>query len=234
MHIHSALSACCDDEMSPGMILDMASKRNLDVISITDHNAVQHSIAACQLSKKDQVVVIPGVELTTREEVHLLAYFPDTESLLKLNKKIDDYLPKASNNSEIFGHQVLYDLNGEIVELDNKLRQTALNIGLDKLVELVHDLGGLAVPAHIDKERFSLISQLGLLDPKADFNAVEISKFKWIKEDFSLSDTFDVFPAIAGSDSHVIDDIGLFFMEDINEEINDFSSLKNFFGKNKQ
>ena len=234
MHIHSALSACCDDEMSPGMILDMASKRNLDVISITDHNAVQHSIAACQLSKKDQVVVIPGVELTTREEVHLLAYFPDAESLLKLEKKIDSYLPEISNNSEIFGHQVLYDLNGEIVELDNKLRQTALNIGLDKLVELVHDLGGLAVPAHIDKERFSLISQLGLLGPKSNFNAVEISKFKWRKEDFSLSDTFDVFPAIAGSDSHVIDDIGLFFMEDINEEINDFSSLKNFFKKNKQ
>ncbi len=234
MHIHSALSACCDDEMSPGMILDMASKRNLDVISITDHNAVQHSIAACQLSKKDQVVVIPGVELTTREEVHLLAYFPDTESLLKLNKKIDDYLPKASNNSEIFGHQVLYDLNGEIVELDNKLRQTALNIGLDKLIELVHNLGGLAVPAHIDKDRFSMLSQLGLLDPKADFDAVEISKFKWQKESFHLSNTWDGFPVIAGSDSHTIDEIGLFFMEDINEEINDFSSLKNFFGKNKQ
>ncbi|MCK4400981.1 PHP domain-containing protein [bacterium] len=234
MHIHSALSACCADEMSPRMILDMASKRNLNVISITDHNAVQHSIAACQLSKKDPIAVIPGVELTTREEVHLLAYFPDAESLLKLEKKLDSCLPKASNNPEIFGHQVSYDLNGEIVEIDNKLRQTALNIGLDNLVDFIHDLGGLAVPAHIDKDRFSMLSQLGFLDPEANFDAVEISKFKWEKESFHLADAWEGFPVIAGSDSHAIDDIGLFFMEDINEEIRDFTSLKDFFEKNKQ
>ncbi len=220
--------------MSPRMILDMASKRNLDVISITDHNTVQHSIMACQLSKKEQVTVIPGVELTSREEVHLLAYFPDVESLLKLEKKIDSYLPKASNNTKIFGYQVRYDLNGEIVELDNKLRQTALDIGLDKLVELIHNLGGLAVPAHIDKNRFSMLSQLGFLDPNANFDAVEISKFKWRKEGFCLSDTLDGFPVTAGSDSHAIDDIGLFFMEDINDEIRGFTSLKDFFGKHKQ
>jgi len=234
LHIHSALSACCDDEMSPRTILDMVSKRNLSVVSITDHNAVQHSIAACQLSKKDQVAVIPGVELTTREEVHLLAYFPDIGSLLKLEKKIDGCLPKASNNPKIFGHQVRYDLNGEIVELDNKLRQTAMDIGLDKLVELVHDLGGLAVPAHIDKDRFSMLSQLGFLDSEANFDAVEISKFKWQKESFYLSNTWDGFPVIAGSDSHTIDEIGLFFMEDTNEEIRDFLSLKSFLKRSKQ
>ena len=210
------------------MILDMASKRNLDVVSITDHNAVQHSIAACQLSEKDQIAVIPGVELTTREEVHLLAYFPDVESLLKLEKKIDSCLPKIRNNPEIFGHQVRYDLNGEIVELDNKLRQTALDIGLDNLVDFIHNIGGIAVPAHIDKDRFSMLSQLGFLDPEADFDAVEISKFKWEKESSHLSNTWDGFPVIAGSDSHVIEDIGLFFMEDINDEIRDFTSLKGF------
>ena len=216
------------------MILDMALKRNLDVVSVTDHNNVQHSIMTCQLSKEEQVAVIPGVELTSREEVHLLAYFSDVESLLRLGNKIDGYLPKESNNPKIFGYQVRYDLNGEIVELDNKLRQTALDIGLDKLVALIHELGGLAVPAHIDKNRFSMLSQLGFLDPEANFDAVEISKFKWRKECFSLSGTLDGFPVIAGSDSHDIDDIGLFFMEDINDEIRDFTSLKDFFGKNKQ
>ena len=231
MHIHSALSACCDDEMSPGIILDMASEKNLDVISITDHNAVQHSITACQLSKKDPVAVIPGVELTSKEEVHLLAYFPDVEVLLRLEKKIDSCLPKTGNNPKIFGYQVCYDLNGEIVEIDNKLRQTALDMGLDNLVDFIHNLGGLAVPAHIDKDKFSVLSQLGFLDPEADFDAVEISKFKWEKEGFHLSDTWCEFPVIAGSDSHGIEDTGLFFMEDINEEIKDFSSLKDFLKK---
>ncbi len=226
----------------------MALKRNLDVVSITDHNAVQHSITACRLSKEEQVSVIPGVELTTREEVHLLAYFPDVESLLKLEKKIDSCLPKASNNPKFFGHQVRYDLSGEIVELDSKLRQTALDMGLDKLVALIHELGGLAVPAHINKNRFSILSQLGFLDSEANFDAVEISKFKWEKESFSLSDTLDGFPVIAGSDSHAVDDIGLFFMEDINDEIcrgriyptrgldesSPYNALKNFLKRNKQ
>ncbi len=212
----------------------MALKRNLDVVSVTDHNTVQHSIMTCRLSKEEQVAVIPGVELTSREEVHLLAYFPDVESLLRLGNKIDGCLPKESNNPKIFGYQVRYDLNGEIVELDNKLRQTALDIGLDKLVALIHELGGLVVPAHIDKNRFSMLSQLGFLDPDANFDAVEISKFKWRKENYSLSDTQDGFPVLSGSDSHAIDDIGLFFMEDINDEIRDFTSLKDFFEKNKQ
>ncbi len=234
LHIHSALSACCDDGMSPGVILDMASKRNLDVVSITDHNAVQHSITACQLSKKTSVVVTPGVELTTREEVHLLAYFPDVESLLKLEKKIDSCLPKAGNNPGVFGYQVRYDLNGEIVELDNKLRQTALDMGLDNLVDFIHDLGGLAVPAHIDKDSFSMLSQLGFLDPEANFDAVEISKFKWEKEGFHLADIWEGFPVLSGSDSHVIEDIGLFFMEDINGKIRDFTSLKKFLKRSKQ
>ncbi len=234
--------------MSPRMILDMASKRNLNVISITDHNTVQHSIIACQLSKENQVMVIPGIELTTREEVHLLAYFPNVESLLKLEKKIDTCLPKASNDPKIFGHQVRYDLNGEIVEIDNKLRQTALNIGLDNLVDFIHNIGGIAVPAHIDKDRFSMLSQLGFLDPNANFDAVEISKFKWEKESFHLADVWEEFPVIAGSDSHVIDGIGLFFMEDINEEIcrgrinptrgldesSPYNALKSFLKRSKQ
>ena len=178
--------------------------------------------------------VIPGVELTSREEVHLLAYFPNTKELLKMEKEIDNYLPGKKNSSRFFGNQLFYDLKGEIIGIDNTLRQVALNIGLDNLVNLVHSIEGIAVPAHIDKDRFSLLTQLGFLDQEADYDAVEASKFKWRKRKFELGDTWDGFPVIAGSDSHRVEDIGLFFMEDKQDEITNFISLKDFLRRSKQ
>ncbi len=220
--------------MSPQLILEQAVQKELNLISITDHNTVQHSILACKLSEDMPIRVIPGVELTSREEVHLLAYFPDIEALLKIGKEIDNYLPKIKNNSQVFGYQLYYDPKGEIVGIDDVLRQIALDIGLDNLIDFIHSIEGIAIPAHIDKDRFSLLSQLGFLDQEADYNAVEVSKFKWIKEKYQLGDTWDGFPVIAGSDSHGVEDIGLFFMEDNREEIKNFISLKDFLKRSKQ
>ena len=221
--------------MSPQLILEQAVQKELNLISITDHNTVWHSILACKLSEDMSIRVIPGVELTSREEVHLLTYFPNIEALLKMGKEIDKYLSgKKKNNSRVFGNQLYYDLNGEITGIDETLRQVALNIGLDNLVDFVHSIEGIAVPAHIDKDRFSLLSQLGFLDQEADFDAVEASKFKWIKEKYQLGDTWDGFPMIAGSDSHGIEDIGLFFIEDNQDEIKNFISLKDFLTRSKQ
>jgi len=220
--------------MSPQLILEQAVQKELNLISITDHNTVQHSILTCKLSEDIPIRVIPGVELTSREEVHLLAYFPNIEALLKMEKEIDNYLPGKKNNSRVFGNQLYYDLNGEIIGIDDTLRQVALNIGLDNLVDFVHSIDGIAIPAHIDKDRFGLLSQLGFLDREANFDAVEISKFKWRKGKFQLGDTWDGFPVIAGSDSHGVEDIGLFFIEDNQEEIKNFISLKDFLKRSKQ
>ena len=220
--------------MSPQLILEQAVQKELNLISITDHNTVWHSILASKLSEDMSIQVIPGVELTSREEVHLLAYFPNIEALLKMGKEIDNYLPGKKNNSRVFGNQLYYDLNSEITGIDDTLRQVALNIGLDKLVDFVHSIEGIAVPAHIDKDRFSLLSQLGFLDQEADYDAVEASKFKWRKEKFQLGNIWSGFPVIAGSDSHGVEDIGLFFMEDNQDEIKNFISLKDFLTRSKQ
>ena len=220
--------------MSPKLILEQAVRKRLKVISITDHNTVQHSVLAYQLSKDWPIKVIPGVELTTREEVHLLAYFPDITALLKIEKEIDRYLPKQKNNSQVFGDQIFYNLKDEIVGIDDVLRQVALNIGLDNLVNIIHWIGGIAIPAHIDKNRFSLLSQLGFLDQEANFDAVEVSKYKWHKDNFKLGDKLEGFPVISGSDSHSIEDIGLFYIEDTNEEVKDFFTLNDFLKSTKR
>ena len=220
--------------MSPQLILEQAVQKELNLISITDHNTVQHSILACKLSEDMPIQVIPGVELTSREEVHLLAYFPNIEAILKMEKEINNYLPGKKNNSRVFGNQLYYDLNGKIIGIDDTLRQVALNIGLDNLIVLVHSIEGIAAPAHIDKDRFSLLSQLGFLDQETDYDAVEVSKFKWRKEKFQLGNSWSGFPVIAGSDSHGVEDIGFFFMEDNQEEIKNFISLKDFLRRSKQ
>jgi predicted metal-dependent phosphoesterase TrpH len=219
--------------MSPQLILEQAVQKKLNLISITDHNTVQHSILACKLSEDRSIRVIPGVELTSREEVHLLAYFPNIETILKMEKEIDNYLPGKRNNARVFGNQLYYNLNGKIIRIDDTLRQVALNIGLDNLVDFVHSIEGIAVPAHIDKNRFSLLSQLGFLDQEADYDAVEVSKFKWRKEKFQFGNFWSGFPVIAGSDSHGVEDIGLFYMEDNQEEIKNFISLKKFLRRSK-
>ncbi|MFW6149628.1 MAG: PHP domain-containing protein [Atribacterota bacterium] len=233
LHIHSSLSACGADEMSPFFILKQALEKGLNIISITDHNTIEHSLLACKISQKENIKVIPGTELTTREEVHLLAYFDEVSALIELDKLVNRLLPKIDNKPEFFGYQVLYDQHGDIFDLDNKLRQTAINIGLEQLVEEIHRLNGLAIPAHVDKNRFSLLRQLGFIDEKSAFDAVEVSKYKWNKNKYQLGDTLFGFPVICGSDSHYPDDIGMFYMKTEDDRIMDCISFKKYLKEKK-
>ena len=219
--------------MSPSFIIKQALKSGLKLISITDHNAIKHSLLACQISKKEDIRVLPGVELTSREEVHMLAYFDDITALLKLGELVERLLPDLENKPEFFGHQVIYDNTGEIVDLDDKLRQSAINMSLEKLVDEIHRLKGIAIPAHIDKNRFSLISQLGFLDKNASFDAVEVSKYKWHKDKYQFGDTLFGFPVICGSDSHNLDDIGLFYLEADRDDLINFNILKKYLQESK-
>ena len=231
MHIHSSLSACGEDIMSPQNILKKAEQSGLNLISITDHNAVAHSILINKVKKESPVNIIFGVELTTKEEVHLLGYFPDEFSIRKMGKTIIDYLPKMENRASFFGYQLIYDEKGEIIEIDHLLRQNALQLSLDELIEYIHQLGGIAIPAHINREYCSIKSQIGFLDPKSDFDAVELSRFEWENKKHNIGDLLEGFPVISGSDSHFLDDIGTFYIEVEDNIIVDFDSLKDFLRK---
>jgi len=148
-------------------------------------------------------------------------------------RKIKNSLPKLENRPSFFGYQLVYNSEGQLKRIDHVLRQNSLNIDLDSLVCIVRQLGGIAIPAHIERERFSLISQLGFLDSQADYDAVEISKHNWIKKGYQLGDFLQGFPVISGSDSHFFEDIGNFFMETKHEEIKDFISLKKYLESKK-
>jgi len=223
--------------MSPQLILKQAEKKKIDLISVTDHNTVTHSVLIHRLSKNSEIHTILGVELTSKEEVHLLGYFPDERTIREMELKIKKCLPVLDNKPSFFGYQLVYDYYGKVIEVDHLLRQNALQIGLDDLVEFIHSIGGIAIPAHIERDYCGLISQIGFLDPQSNFDAVEVSQFQWIKQNYKCGDVLQGFPVISGSDSHFLEDIGRFFMETKSvgelKEIKNFDSLKRYLGNIK-
>jgi hypothetical protein len=153
------------------------------------------------------------MKLTKREEVHLLALFDDAGPLAELQEAVDRALPEAENPVDFFGMQLLYDGAGEIVDVDERLRQTGAAIGLDAAVESIHRLGGYAVPAHVLRAKYSLTSQLGFIPGQAGFDAVELSRNEWARRRGKLRRRLAGYPVVTGSDAHFLEDVGTHAME---------------------
>lgn len=213
LHIHTALSACGENIMSPGKIIERARQTGLTTIALTDHNASGQVALACRLAGRQGLTVIPAIEVTSREEAHLLAYFPGLEELEEFQLLIDQNLPAMDNDPEIFGWQLIYDEHDKIIDVDEPLRQVGTDLTLDALTAAIHRLHGFSVPAHVFRHRYSLTSQLGFIDPESEFDAVEIRSKEWHRRRLRLGDWIEGFPAITGSDSHFLEDIGRCFLQ---------------------
>jgi hypothetical protein len=185
----------------------------MDVLAITDHNASSHVGTALRLAPEFHVRIVPGIEVSSREEVHVLALFPGAEALADFQDLVDAALPAEANVPEIFGNQVVFDERDEVVDLDTRLRQVGTRLGLERLVVEIKQRGGVAVPAHVFRPRFSLMSQLGFIDPGGSFDAVEIARPQWIREHFRIGQRVAGFPALSGSDAHFLEDIGRFALD---------------------
>lgn len=175
LHIHSCLSPCGSLEMSPENILKKASVAGLDIIALTDHNSTRNVKTIKKIAPDYGIFVIGGCEVTTREEVHCLAYFKDDESMEIFQKWIDERLPNIKNNVDYFGYQVAVDENEMIIYEEPKLLLSAVDVDLNELSEKINELNGLCVPAHVDKSKYSVISQLGFIPPDSSFHAIEIA-----------------------------------------------------------
>ncbi|MCQ2314279.1 MAG: PHP domain-containing protein [Bacteroidales bacterium] len=176
LHIHTVLSPCGDIYMSPAGIIEQAKKLHLDIIAITDHNSTRQVKVTQKIGRENGIFVIGGVEITTQEEAHALAYFETDEQLDKFQEFLDEHLPHIPNDEEKFGYQLIVDENEEIVDEQQWLLWSALDVDLDGLYDKVHEIGGLFVPAHVNKPASSLMSQLGFIPPDIKADALEISK----------------------------------------------------------
>ena len=199
LHIHSALSPCADDEMTPCNIANMAFLKGLDAIAVTDHNACDN-VAAVTEAAGDRLLVIPGMEIQTEEEVHILAYFRTLGDALSFSDEIRGHLPGIPNRPELFGHQWIMDAEDNMVGERADMLLTSTDLSLDETVALIREKGGIAVPAHVDRDSYSILSQLGFMPRHLPFTSIEVSHG-------GVNPLGDEWRILTSSDAHRLGDI---------------------------
>jgi 3',5'-nucleoside bisphosphate phosphatase len=207
LHVHTCLSPCGDLDMHPSAIVEEAVLRGLDIIAISDHNSSENVGYVMKAARGKPLTVIPGMEVTSREEVHVLSLFEELSSLMKLQEYVYERL-EGLNNEDAFGMQPVVTEEGDVEGFNERLLIGATKISLEDLVAKVHDLGGLAISAHIDRPGFSVIGQLGFVPPHVPFDALEISWRLGIKGGREKYPELRAYPFLTSSDAHFIDDIG--------------------------
>ena len=176
LHMHSDLSPCGDGDMTPNNIVNMAKLNGLDVIALSDHNTSGNLRAAARVAEQVGIIFVPGMELETAEEIHVLCLFPDVDSAERFDKEVvSPALPDVPNNERIFGFQHFLDENDEITGCEPRYLLNATSISVDNVRDLVSSYGGVAVPAHVDKQTKSIISVFGMVDKSMGFRTLELS-----------------------------------------------------------
>ena len=203
-HIHSCLSPCGEEEMTPGNIAGMAAVKGLNVIALTDHNSVRNAPALKKAAKEYNVMVIPGMELSTMEEVHCLCLFSDMEKALEFDKYVYDNLQKIPNKPEIFGEQLIMDENDNVIGEEPNLLINATNISFDDVYDIVKSYEGIMIPSHLDKSTTSLLSNLGFIPENVKFKCAEINQPDRIDEIIKAQPYLGNCNIITDSDAHML------------------------------
>ncbi|MEW5693728.1 MAG: PHP domain-containing protein [Candidatus Hydrogenedentota bacterium] len=225
LHLHTCLSPCAELEMSPRKIVNRAIETGMDIIGICDHNSCENVSAVRKCAQKTGLTVIRGIEVTSREEVHILALFDDDENMLYMQKIVYDNL-SGENNEKLYGEQVVVNEFDEVVEFNRKLLIGATNLSVDDIVEKIHELNGLAIASHIDRQSFSIIGQLGFIPTNVKLDAVEVIATPKVYEYENL-----LLPVIISSDAHRLDEIGQRFTQFYLKEPSFLEIKKSFLGE---
>ena len=205
MHIHSCLSPCGDDDMTPGNIVGMASILGLDAIALTDHNTAKNCPAFLKMAKEFDLAAIPGMELTTAEEVHVLCYFSDLSDALDFDAYVEERILPIPNNPQYFGNQILIDENDEPAGTFPTLLISATSISFDSVYDLVRSFHGIMVPAHLDKNSTSLLSNLGMIPSGSKFCIAELRNPDRFDELAALHPHLAGCHILSSSDAHKLD-----------------------------
>lgn len=207
LHIHSALSPCAHEDMTPNNIVNMAVMKGLDAIALTDHNSGANLEAVSICARNRGLVFVPGMEVESCEEIHLVCLLPDLKSALKLHDFVHESLPAIQNRKDIFGSQYIMDENDHIIGEENRLLVTATSLTADEIFSLVRSLGGAVIPAHVDRPSYSMISNLGLIPEELKIKHLEISKNCDRYAFRAAHPELDGYKLIKSSDAHYLGDI---------------------------
>lgn len=200
LHIHTCLSPCADWSMSASAIAHMAKHMHLDIIAVTDHNAIANIPAVAAACHLMGIEVISGIEIQTKEEVHLLGYFPDFKAISEFYADFEKTLPFIKCDPDKMGSQVVIDKNDEVVREEERFLGVSSSLGVEQAIDMIHGTKGLAFASHVDRKAFSMVSQLGFVPEGIGFDGIEIYS--------SEKPYSDRFPVVCSSDAHYIDEIG--------------------------
>jgi hypothetical protein len=193
--------------MYPSAVVEKSIAEKLDIIAICDHNASENMQFVLRLAEGKSLTILPGIEITSSEEVHLLALFDTLDDLKKIQDIIYDHL-SGTNREEVFGCQAIVNDLDEVEGFNDKFLLGATKLPLLDIIHLIHSFGGLAIASHIDRESFSIISQLGFIDQDIPLDALEITRQTGIRGARIKYPELARFPFIESSDAHFIKDIG--------------------------
>lgn len=208
LHIHSCLSPCADLTMSPKRIVDVALRKGLDVIAICDHNSAENTRAALKCAQNTALTVLPGMEITTIEEVHVIGIFPGHDAILSMQETVYAHLAPGENKDELFGEQIIANEFDEVEAYNHRLLIGATNLSIEVVVNRIHDLGGLAIASHVDREAYSIIGQLGFIPQGLALDALEISSMVTYDEAAGRIPQLGDYAVVTCSDAHQLEDIG--------------------------
>jgi PHP family Zn ribbon phosphoesterase len=210
LHIHTCLSPCAELDMTPRTVVREALRARLDIIAVCDHNSGENVPAVRRLAKAAGMVVIPGMEITSREEVHVLALFEHARELEAMQRQVYAHLPDRGE-AKAPGQQLVVNEQDEVVRFNRKLLPGAVSLSLEDTIDRIHSLDGIAIASHIDREGFGIIGQLGFIPPGLPLDALEIAF-----GDPSVAGATSL-PFVTSSDAHQPDLVGSkftsFYME---------------------
>ena len=208
LHIHTCLSPCSELSMTPSRIVERAASLGINIMAICDHNSVEHVEVTSGIAKKKGIMVIPGMEINSAEEVHVLGLFGNVTDALNMQAIVYENLQPGENDEEAFGMQVLVNENEEVLGYNKRLLIGATTLSINEIVELIHSLNGLAIASHIDREGFGIIGQLGFIPEGIEFDALEISYRTSRTKALELFGQYSNVPWTSSSDAHRLEDIG--------------------------
>jgi len=176
LHLHTVLSPCAEVEMIPPLIVRRAQELGLEVIAVTDHNAALNVAAMIDAAASTGLTVLPGMEVQSREEVHLTALFDTVDQVLAWQERVWAALPDRENDEAFFGAQFVVDATGEYRYTEKRMLSMPAALSIEEVVSGVRALGGIVLPAHVDRPANSLISNLGFVPPGLEIAGLELSR----------------------------------------------------------
>jgi 3',5'-nucleoside bisphosphate phosphatase len=206
LHVHTVLSPCAQIEMIPPLIVREALNKNINLIAITDHNSTANIVAVQKAAHKTGLAVLPGIEIQTREDIHSLCLFDTVEQTDEFQKIITASLPAIKNRPDFFGEQFVVDETGDFIRHETQLLITSIKLTLTEAWQQVANLGGILIPAHIDRKAFGLLPTLGFVPTDIPIEALEISRFINPNEAIRKFPELKGYPLLQNGDVHGLEE----------------------------